>query len=304
MRRLPYRPLSRSHHHYHPHTYLTLSSWMSREGPRGRGACYYADEHEEEDPEEEDLKEEDPEEKESDDNAASKEEPSEGFDDTEPSKKDETAVTPSLSRLHEIPSPPPMPSSPLPPVPVETHAPEQDVVAALLMLPSTTRRSEVLEADMSPQKRLCFATPKTRFEVGESLAVAATRPPRDIYSFVDNTKAEASITHMHVMTLHDTKRMMMTAIELVNLRVIYEAQTRQRDGEEFHSQLRDTQRDRADIRAEIVALRDRVALIGTIETRMTDIEDQFQDTRDHAVSHVVLEARAHIDTIKDAGSSS
>nr|GEY72336.1 hypothetical protein [Tanacetum cinerariifolium] len=116
----------------------------------------YVDEPEEEDLEEEDPKEEDPEEKEeSDDNAASEEEPSEGFDDTEPSEEDETAaqVTELLamptpppspftlmsSPLHQIPSPPllvpsppPMPSSPLPPpVPVETHAPKQDVAAAL-----------------------------------------------------------------------------------------------------------------------------------------------------------------------------
>nr|GEX66782.1 hypothetical protein [Tanacetum cinerariifolium] len=78
-----------------------------------------------------------------------------------------------------VPSPPPIPSLPLPPpVPVETHAPKQDVVAALLMLPSTTHRSEVPEADMPPQKRVYFATPTTGFGVGESSA-AATRPPRD-----------------------------------------------------------------------------------------------------------------------------
>nr|GFD02930.1 hypothetical protein [Tanacetum cinerariifolium] len=103
---------------------------------------------------------------------------------------------------------------------------------------------------------------------------------------------------------------------------------RQSDGEEFHSQLRDVQRDRTGIRAEIVALRDRGTLlkdayielhpdllrseartrIETIETRMTKMEDQFQDTRDRAVSHVmrthVLESIAQIDTMEDAGSSS
>nr|GEZ82367.1 hypothetical protein [Tanacetum cinerariifolium] len=222
----------------------------------------------EEDPEEEDLKEEDPEEEESDDNAASKKEPSEGFDDTEPSEEDTTAVTPPPSRLRGIPStswpvpsPPPIPSLPLlPPVPVETHAPEQDVAVALLMLPSTTRRSEVLEVDMPPRKRLRFATPTTGFKVRES-SVAAARPPRDLYDFVDTTKAEASITRRHARTLHDTERMMMTAVELVNPRVSYEAHTHQRDGEEFHSQLRDAQRDRAGIRAKIMALRDQGSLL-------------------------------------------
>nr|GEV54476.1 putative reverse transcriptase domain-containing protein [Tanacetum cinerariifolium] len=283
-------------------------------------------------------KEEDPEEEESDDNAASKEEPSKGFDDTQSSEEDETAarvaellamptpppslLTPMSSPLSQIPSPPlpvpsppPIPSSPLPPpVPDKTHATEQDVAAALLMLPSTTHRSEVPEANMPPQKRSCFATPTTGFKVRESSAAAAARPPRDLYGFLDTTEAEASITRRHARTLHDTEHRMMTAVELVNL-----------------------MRDRAGIRAEIVALRDRdtllkdayielnenllrseahnelleahnrslVARIESIETRMTEMEDQFQDTRDRTVSHVMhtkaLEARAQIDTIEDAG---
>nr|GEW39452.1 hypothetical protein [Tanacetum cinerariifolium] len=140
--------------------------------------------------------------------------------------------TPMSSPLPQIPSPsllvplpPPIPSSP--PIPIKTHAPEQDVIAALLMLPSTTHRSEVLEADMPPQKRLCFATPQPGLR--------------------------------YARTLHDTERRMMTTVELVNLRVSYEPQTHQRDGDEFHSQLRDAQRDRAGIRAEI--LRDRGTLL-------------------------------------------
>nr|GEW29232.1 hypothetical protein [Tanacetum cinerariifolium] len=257
-----------------------------------------------------DPEEEDPEEEESDDNAASEKEPLEDPDDTEPSEEDETAVTPPPSRLRgeriyihpqtpmaplfearvtkllAMPTPPP---SLLTPIPVKTHAPEHDVATALLMLPSTTHRSEFLEADMPLQKRLCFATPTTGLRLE------------------------------HARTLHDTERRMMTAVELVNLRVSYEAQTRQRDGEEFHSQLRDAQRDRAGIRAEIVALKDRgtlledayielhkdllrsearnesleahnislVARIETIETRMTKMEDQLQDTRDRAVSHAM-----------------
>nr|GEX65659.1 hypothetical protein [Tanacetum cinerariifolium] len=240
----------------------------------------YDDEPEEEkDPKEEDLEEEE----EYDDNAASEEEPLEGSDDIKPSEKDETAdrvaellvmptlppspLTPMSSPLPLIPSPPllvpspPMPSSPLPtPIPVETHAPEEHVAAALLMLPSTTRRSEVPEADMSPQKRLCFGTLTFWFKVGESSSATA-RPPRDLYGFVDTTKAEAIITRMHAKTLHDTNHKKMTAIELVNLRVSYEAHTRQRDGKEFHLQLRDAQRNRAGIRAEIVELRDRGTLL-------------------------------------------
>nr|GEV89443.1 retrovirus-related Pol polyprotein from transposon TNT 1-94 [Tanacetum cinerariifolium] len=237
-------------------------------------------------PKEEDPKEEDPKEVESDDNAASEEDPSKGFDDTEPFDDKETVVTPPPSRLRgarifirpqtpmpplseaqvaelltmptpppspltpmssplpqihspplPVPSPPSMPSSPQPPVPVKTHAPEEDVAAALLMLLSTTRRSEVLEADMPPHKRLCFATPITGFEVGESSAATA-RPPRDLYGFMDTTKAEASIPRRHARTLHDTERRMITIVEMVNLR-----------------------RNRVGIRAEIVALRDRGTIL-------------------------------------------
>nr|GEV41733.1 hypothetical protein [Tanacetum cinerariifolium] len=216
---------------------------------------------------------------------------------------------------------------------------EEPSEAALLMLPSITHMSEVPEADMPPQKRICFATLTTGFEVGESLAAVAARPPRDLYGFVDTTEVEVSITHRHARTLNDTERRMMTAIELVNLRVSYEAHTRQRDSGEFYSQLRDAQRDRVNIRAEIVALRDRgtlledayiklhedllrskarnesleahsrslVARIETIKTLMTKMEDHFQDTKDCAVSHVMstqaLEARAQIDTMEDAGNA-
>nr|GEW31309.1 hypothetical protein [Tanacetum cinerariifolium] len=259
-----------------------------------------ADSDPKEDPEEEDPNEEYPEEEESDDNAASEKEPSEGFDDTEASEEDETVVTPPPSRLS----------------------------------------SEVPDDDMPPQKILCFATPTTRFEVGESLAAAAAaRPPKDLYGFVDTIETEASITRRHARTLHNTERMMMIVVELVNFRVSYEAHTRQRDGEEFHSHLRDAQRNHADIRDEIVELRDRgtlfedayielhedllrsearhesleahnrslVARIMSIETRMTEMEGQFQDTRDRAVSHMIrtqaLEARAQIDTMEDAGTS-
>nr|GEU66495.1 reverse transcriptase domain-containing protein [Tanacetum cinerariifolium] len=273
--------------------------------------------------EEEDPEEEDPEEEESDDNAASEKEPSKGFDDTELSEEDETAVTPPPSRLHgariSI-----RPQTPMPPfsearvaellaMPTPPPSPLTLLSSPLPQIPSPSL-SEVPEADIPPRKRLCFATPTTGFEVGDSSAAAA-RPSKDLYGFVDTNEAEASITRRHARTLHDTKRRMMIDVELVNLGC-----------------------DRADIRAEIVALRDRgtlledayielyedllrsearnesleahnrslVARIETIETRMTEMEDQFQDTRDRAVSHMMrtqaLEARAQIDTMEDASS--
>nr|GEU47608.1 hypothetical protein [Tanacetum cinerariifolium] len=230
-----------------------------KEDPNEEKNADYANEPEEEDPKEEDPKEEDPEEEESDDNTASEEEPSEGFDDTEPSKpseEDETAarvaelldmptpppspLTPMSSPLPQIPSPslhvpspPPIPSLPLPQlVHIETHAPEQDVAAALLM-----------------------------FEVGESSVAATAKPPIDLYGFVDTTEAKASITHRHARTLHDSERKMMTTVELINMRVSYEAQT--------------LPERRSEARNESVEAHNRslVARIETIETRRTEMED-------------------------------
>nr|GFB35338.1 hypothetical protein [Tanacetum cinerariifolium] len=226
----------------------------------------YANEPEEEDPEEEDPEEEDPKEEESNDNAASEEEPLEGFDDTELSKEDKTAVTPPPSRLRgariSI-----HPQTPMPPL-------------------YEAQVAELLAMDTPPP------SPLTPIE-----SLVAARPTRVLYSFVDNTEAEASITRRHGRTLHDTERRMMTTVELVNLRVSYKAQTCQRDGEEYEARNESLEAHNRSL----------VARIETIETRMTEIEDQFQDTRDYAVSHVMhtqaLEARAQIDTMEDAGSS-
>nr|GEW77580.1 hypothetical protein [Tanacetum cinerariifolium] len=151
-----------------------------------------------------------------------------------------------------------------------------------------TKPSEVPKADMPPQKILCFATPTTGFEVGESPAAAA-KPSRDLYGFVDTTEAKASITRRHARTLHDTERRMMTAVKLVNLRVSCEAQTCQRDGTlledayiELHEDLLRSEAHNKSLEAHNRSL---VARIETIETRITEMEHQFQDTRDCSVSH-------------------
>nr|GEU36859.1 putative reverse transcriptase domain-containing protein [Tanacetum cinerariifolium] len=234
------------------------------EDPEEEKNADYANEPEEEDPEEED-----PEEKESDDNAASEKEPSEGSDDTEPSEEDETTVTPPPSRLHgrgylsipspplPVPSPPPIPSSPLPPpVLVETQAPEQDVAAALLILPSTTRMSEreLLLLDHPMIFMVLWILLRKR-----GLAMRQ-RPAREIVRGFIHT--------------------------LGMLSVIVPVSEARNESLEAHN-------------------RSLVTRIETIETRMTEMEDQFQDTKVRAVSHVmlthVLETRAQIHTMEDAG---
>ncbi|GJY07356.1 hypothetical protein Tco_0374410 [Tanacetum coccineum] len=44
-----------------------------------------------------------------------------------------------------------------------------------LLLPSTSHRTDIPEAEMPPQKRACLTTPAPGFEIGESSAAGATR---------------------------------------------------------------------------------------------------------------------------------
>ncbi|GKC88085.1 hypothetical protein Tco_1148734 [Tanacetum coccineum] len=46
-----------------------------------------------------------------------------------------------------------------------------------LLLPSTSHRTDVPEAEMPPRKRACFTTPAPRFKIGESSAAGAARQP-------------------------------------------------------------------------------------------------------------------------------
>ncbi|GKE80999.1 hypothetical protein Tco_1550999 [Tanacetum coccineum] len=77
---------------------------------------------------------------------------------------------------------------------------------------------------------------------------------------------------------------MMTALEMVNMRVSYQVDVRSRGSSEFYSRHHDAQKDRVVVRAEIEAV------------------DDF------AVRHIMrtqaLEAGACVDTLEDTGSSS
>nr|GEV40506.1 hypothetical protein [Tanacetum cinerariifolium] len=55
-----------------------------------------------------------------------------------------------------------------------THHPSEIPLPPLL-LPSTTHRDDLTEADMPLQKRAHFTAPTSRFKVGESSSAAATR---------------------------------------------------------------------------------------------------------------------------------
>ncbi|GJV41427.1 hypothetical protein Tco_1419867 [Tanacetum coccineum] len=64
-----------------------------------------------------------------------------------------------------------------------------------LLLPSTACRTNILEAEIPPQKRVCFTTPTHRFEVGESSTATAAGQTRHTlahrvdYGFIDTLDA-------------------------------------------------------------------------------------------------------------------
>ncbi|GKE47062.1 hypothetical protein Tco_1478320, partial [Tanacetum coccineum] len=145
-----------------------------------------------------------------------------------------------------------------------------------LPAPSTSRRADIPEADTPLQKRLLLTAPTPTLEVGESSAAGAARHPgstmarRVDYSFVDTVDTR----------VRDTKRRTMAAVEVVNLRVNYQAYVRRRESLEFYSRHQEAQEDRAAVRAEIEILRRERALeawITVLETQAHRHEWQRQD---------------------------
>nr|GFD11751.1 hypothetical protein [Tanacetum cinerariifolium] len=80
----------------------------------------------------------------------------------EPFKEDE-------EEEEEHPAPADSPGVPI----VDLGSRDQD--ESLLL--STSRRTDILEADMPPRKKACLTTPALGFEIGESSAAGAARQP-------------------------------------------------------------------------------------------------------------------------------
>ncbi|GJZ45657.1 hypothetical protein Tco_0593253 [Tanacetum coccineum] len=166
---------------------------------------------------------------------------------------------------------------------------------------STSRRADIPEADTPPRKRLLLTAPRPRGEVGESYAAAAARQPgptmahRVDYSLVDTMETR----------FRDTERRMMTALEMVNMRVSYQVDVRSRESLEFYSRHHDAQKDRAAVRAEIEVLRrERLAYEQeSMETRQALARSEAY-CRALEARVTALEAGARIDTLEDTGSSS
>ncbi|GJT17128.1 reverse transcriptase domain-containing protein [Tanacetum coccineum] len=198
-----------------------------------------------------------------------------------------------------------------------------------LLHSSTSRRADIPEADTPPRKRLLLTTPRPGCEVGESSAAAAARQPGPTMAH--------RVDHSHVDTMEtrfrDIERRMMTALEMVNMRVSYQVDVRSRESSEFYTRHHDAQKDRAAVRAEIEVLRrERLAYeqegmetrqalarseahcralearVTVLETEVHRHEWQRQAADDLAVQYIMrtqaLEAGARVDTLEDTGSSS
>ncbi|GJR96134.1 hypothetical protein Tco_0268308 [Tanacetum coccineum] len=227
--------------------------------------------------------------------------------------------------ITEIASAPPPPPSFLPSL---IRPPRTPLLLPIpLPAPSTSRRADIPEADTPPWKRLLLTTPRPSCEVEESFVVAAARQPgptmahRVDYSLVDTMETR----------FRDTERTMMTALEMVNMRVNYQVDVRSRESSEFYSRHHDAQKDRAAVRAKIEVLRRKrlayeqesmetrqalarseaycralEARVTVLETKVRRHEWQRQAADDFAVQHIMrtqaLEAGARVDTLEDTAS--
>ncbi|GKD28487.1 hypothetical protein Tco_1239265, partial [Tanacetum coccineum] len=92
-----------------------------------------------------------------------------------------------------------------------------------LPAPSTSRRADIPEADTPPRKRLLLTTPRPSCKVRESSA-AARQPGPTMAHRVDHSLVDTMKT-----------RFRDTALEMVNLRVSYQVDVRNRESSEFYS---------------------------------------------------------------------
>ncbi|GJX61183.1 hypothetical protein Tco_0294083 [Tanacetum coccineum] len=219
-------------------------------------------------------------------------------------------------------------------VPAEDEAPTPLLPPSFLSLrirPLSPRAlaAEMRDADMPPRKRLLLTTPRPGCEVGESSTYAAARQPRPTMAH----RVDCSFVDTMETRFQDTKRRMMTTLEMVNRRVSYQVDVRSRERSEFHSRHHDAQKDHTVVRAEIEVLRrERLAYeqesmetrqalarseahcralearVTVLETEVHRHEWQRQAADDLAVQHIMrtqaLEAGARVDTLEDTGSSS
>ncbi|GJR95821.1 hypothetical protein Tco_0267995 [Tanacetum coccineum] len=156
-----------------------------------------------------------------------------------------------------------------------------------LPTPSTSRRVDIPEADTPPRKRLLLTTPRPSCEVGESSAAAAARQPGPTMAH----RVDYSSVHTMETRIRDTKRRMMTALEMVNMRVSYQVDVRSRESSSFYHESRRPERS-CSCEAEMRALEARVTVLET-ECVAKSGSVRLQD--DLAVQHIMRTQALELD---------
>ncbi|GJV85206.1 hypothetical protein Tco_1525104 [Tanacetum coccineum] len=156
------------------------------------------------------------------------------------------------------------------PLPSPTSPPTHHLLP--LPAPPTSRRADILEADIPPQKRLLLTAPTPRFEVGESSAAAVARQPGSTVTRRDRAALRDEV---------DTLRRYLSSLCTTHEQERVEAR-QALDRSEAHNKA---------LEARIVVL----------ETQAYHYEWQRQDADDHATGAMMhiqaLEAGARIDTL-------
>ncbi|GJS65067.1 putative reverse transcriptase domain-containing protein [Tanacetum coccineum] len=111
-----------------------------------------------------------------------------------------------------------------------------------MLLPSTTHKDDLPEADMPLRKRARFMAPTGRFEVGESSSAAATRQAGHTLSH----RVDYGFINIVDASIRAAESRAITTIREVNKRVTDLATTHRQDGQELYAmeaQIRALQRD-------------------------------------------------------------
>nr|GEV35452.1 hypothetical protein [Tanacetum cinerariifolium] len=167
-----------------------------------------------------------------------------------------------IARHAVLPSPPlPVPSPPLPlpsPLttsPTDTRAPlgyRAVEIRMRALLSSTSRRTDILEADMPPRKRAFLTTLALGFKVDESSAAGAARQPGPTESDLRRYRVEQAgygITDTWDEIVDTLIEMALTTLEGVDQRVIELVTTVRQKTDDFEIRFEEAQDDRALLRA-------------------------------------------------------
>nr|GEV56877.1 reverse transcriptase domain-containing protein [Tanacetum cinerariifolium] len=250
--------------------------------PTAESPGYIADsdsmgEDDDEDPEEDPSEEHEPEdddkdpneEHEPEDEDTKEDDPSEGSNETEPFKEDETTVTP----------PPPRHRG------ARISAPLGHRTSMI------RKRDDIPKEDMPPQRRFLFTTLLPRCDVADS-SVAAARAPRGLYDLVDTVEAGQGLIYS---LSHDAWTIVIAADRVKDIGYVRALQASEH---RMVTSIKDT--DRREITLKIDVVR------GQRTAYETELQEH-QSAEDLAVTQMMrihaLEVKARTDMVADAGSS-